>query len=95
MQKKKYITPVIEFEEYSLDMSIASNCAAVVNNGPEMLGYSVCASYAALDPFGSSVSSNDPIDGRTVNTNGNKNVSFYEENCDCYTTGSNQGYWTS
>ena len=86
--KKAYSAPQLELEIYNLSASIASNCAVVVNNGPEMAGtneyHSACGDFS--DPFPSTSSySLRP-----------SNVTFYEDtNCDCYTTGGSGSYWTS
>lgn len=81
--EKKYVAPKMEIEMYELNTAIASNCAVVVNNGPEMGSHQQCADYK--DPFGV----------MTLNE-GTYNVQFYEDtNCDCYYSASDTGYWTS
>lgn len=84
--RKAYSAPQLELEIYNLSASIASNCKVVVNNGPAIVGYqnTACSNYE--DPFPSTSSySLRP-----------SNVSFYDDVvCDCYTTQSGYGYWTS
>lgn len=84
--KKVYEAPTLEIEIYELDASIASNCYNVVNNGPEMGEHKQCDDYKG--DWGEF----------SLNRNSDKphNVTFYEDtNCDCYTTGGTQGFWTS
>lgn len=83
--KRKYTKPIANTELYSLNTSIASNCAIVVSNGPAVPDkYEQCSDY--VDPFSTfGMRSRSRI----------YNVAFYEETCDCYTTGSDTGYWTS
>ena len=50
MMKKVYETPDIIIERYELNKSIASNCATVVSNGPEVPGHEQCEDYD--NPFG-------------------------------------------
>lgn len=81
--KKVYEAPVVEIEYYQLDTSIASNCAIPVSNGPGLAEYhDRCDDY--VEPFSTFSARSLP-----------SNVQFYEENCDCYTTGGDYGYWTS
>lgn len=81
--KKKYTTPKLEIEYYTLDTSIASHCGIVVSNGPALGGHQACSDYK--DPFANYSARNAVY-----------NVQFYEDtNCDCYTTGGDYGYWTS
>lgn len=84
--KKVYEAPMLEIEEYHLDMSIASNCATVVHNGPAMGNHQQCDDYE--NPF---------IDDDEIATQSMPhNVTFYQDTgCDCYTTGGNGSYWTS
>lgn len=82
--RKAYSAPQLELEIYNLSASIASNCAVVVNNGPAMGEHTACEGY--VDPFPSTSSYRLRP----------SNVTFYEDtNCDCYTTQSGYGYWTS
>lgn len=81
--KKKYDTPLVEVEYYSLNTSIANNCANVVNNGPQWEEYQQCSDYKV------------PFSLYSVQEGVPNNVSFYEGLCDCYTTGSDGQYWTS
>ena len=85
MMKKVYETPDIIIERYELNKSIASNCATVVSNGPEVPGHEQGEDYD--NPFGnySMARRSKPY-----------NVSFYDDqSCDCYYTASGNGYWTS
>lgn len=80
---KKYISPTIEIEKYEMSSSIASNCAVVVTNGPIIGNHiTVCSDYNEFESI--SLFSKKP-----------HNVEFYEDTCDCYTTGGDTGYWTS
>jgi len=83
--KKVYQKPCMEKELYALDASIASNCAIVVSNGPAMETHTQCSDYK------------QPFAQPGIQTYGGPyNVAFYEDtNCSCYTTGSDNGYWTS
>ena len=84
-EKKKYTAPQIEFEYYKLDANIASNCAIVVSNGPQLGKHEQCSDYE--DVFG--------MYSSTYSLRGNYNVHFYEDtNCECYNS-SVFGYWTS
>ena len=88
--KKVYSAPVPEFQTYEMSQSIASNCAIVVDSGPEMPGHSLCKGYAEVNPFGfrDSISiQNAPV----------YNVNFYHDTdlCDCYVSSTDPGYWTS
>lgn len=81
--KKAYKKPRVEIEVYTLDTSIASNCGIVVSNGPALGDHAPCEGYE--DPFGTFSARSGPY-----------NVHFYEDtNCDCYTTTTEAGYWTS
>lgn len=81
--KKTYKKPMVEIEVYTLDASIASNCGIVVSNGPALGDHYQCEGYE--DPFGTFSARSGPY-----------NVHFYEDtNCDCYTTTTEAGYWTS
>ena len=83
--KKQYMKPSIELEVYELDASIAGNCQVVVKVGPEMGDHAMCEGYE--DPFGRATFS---LRSRPYNVN------FYADTgCDCYTTGSDYGQWTS
>lgn len=77
----------MELELYTLDTAIASNCGIVVSNGPAMGVHERCTDY--VDPF--------VFENNAALPFANKhNVSFYDDtNCDCYTSGSGYGYWTS
>ena len=86
--KKTYRKPELEVEQYTLDMSIASNCATVVSNGPAVDHHQQCDDY------------DDPFEGTDEFAffRGPYNVSFYNDTatvCDCYYTSSGHGYWTS
>lgn len=85
MTKKNYQAPKLELEEFQLDANIASNCGIVVHNGPAMGSHSQCEDYQ--DPFAMS----NGISLFSVP----HNVQFYEDTCDCYTSGGDYGYWTS
>lgn len=87
--KKVYEAPVLEIELYELDCRIASNCAIVVDNGPQIGNHTkVCDDYE--DPFKMSTES------LGEELQGTYNVQFYEDtNCDCYYSASDYGYWTS
>ena len=80
--KKTYVAPELVSEEYQLNMSIASNCKQVVTNGPAIGGREQCDDY--YDPH-----------RRTRTMTADYNVGFYEDTCDCYTTGGDSGYWQS
>ncbi|MGN1167063.1 MAG: hypothetical protein ACI4S2_11625 [Lachnospiraceae bacterium] len=81
--KKPYEAPKVEIERYSLDASIASNCAVVVHNGPEIGDHQQCEDYE--DPFAMSYSARSAT----------YNVWFYEDTCDCYYSAADGGYWMS
>ncbi len=84
--KKRYEAPLLEVERYELDANIANNCEIIVTNGPAIGDHQLCEDYP--DPFGAATYS--------LNREAIHNVQFYEDtNCDCYTTGSDYGYWTS
>lgn len=84
--KKRYEAPLLEVERYELDANIASNCGIVVSNGPAIGDHEECGDYEDL--FSTATYS--------LNREAIYNVQFYEDtNCDCYTTGSDYGYWTS
>lgn len=85
--KKKYVAPYLEFEEYALDMSIASNCSTIITPGPQMYPHTMCDGYDGPDDLNDDVSRMFSIK--------EKNLSFYEDTCDCYTTGGGNIYWTS
>lgn len=88
--KKSYMKPAMEIDRYTLDMSIASNCGTVVDAGPaapELGINSACEGWKKEDPFKFSPSE--------MSTMAVYNVSFYEENCDCYYTAGGEGYWMS
>lgn len=92
--KKTYVKPLIEIETYELSASIAPNCGNVISLGPGIPGsdeykYRMCDDYSdvgfmSLNP------------GYSLNST---NVTpFYQngaENCDCYYTSGNRGYFTS
>ena len=85
--KKVYETPLVEIEKYELDANIASHCGIVVSNGPALGNHSQCSDYK--DPFATQ-------SAQTFSLKRVYNVQFYEDNnCDCYTTGGDYGYWTS
>ena len=82
--KKTYEAPELTTEVYKLNVLIASNCAEVVSNGPERDGQAACSDYK--DPFVTQMArSTEPV----------HNVQFYEDTCDCYTSGGDSGYWQS
>lgn len=86
--KKVYKAPKMEIEYYSLDASIASNCANIVSNGPAVGNHQLCNDYE--DPFAMSDESGIALFG------GPYNVQFYEDtHCDCYYSSNDNGYWTS
>lgn len=87
--KKRYEKPLLEIEEYELNMSIAYNCAMVVSNGPAVGSHTLCSDYGAKDPF------EMDDEGDAVMAASVYNVSFYEESCDCYYSAGGEGYWTS
>lgn len=77
--KKVYKKPMVEIERYELSSSIASNCALVVNMGPEAPdAIEVCQDY--YDKTGESRS------GAAVSSYSlPHNVQFWsEQTCDCY-----------
>lgn len=87
--KKTYQRPAMEFEAYELDMGIASNCALVVDMGPEGPGDEgrVCQDY--YDKTGET-----PPAGTTLFSLPH-NIQFWtEETCDCYTS-AGSGCFTS
>lgn len=86
--KKAYTKPMIQFERYSMDQAIASNCKIVVSNGPgdEVMGYPQCDDYVKDNPFDSFSLQIRPM--------AVYNVQFYEHNCDCYYS-AGDGYWQS
>lgn len=87
--KKVYSKPLLEIEAYTLDASIAANCAFKINNGPEAPGHTGCDDF--VDIFGTL--NVQPSYGLMSKP---KNITFYlDTNCDCYTTGGDYGYWTS
>lgn len=77
--KKVYEKPLVEIEVYTLDCSIASNCALVVNMGPEATNaIKVCDDY--YEKTGESRSTNG-VSAYSLP----HNVQFWsEETCDCY-----------
>ena len=82
--KRPYIKPDMEIECYALDANIASNCAIVVNSGPQIGGHTGCQEY--YDYIGIPMPSTLKMQ---------HNINFYEDtNCDCYTTAGN-GFFTS
>lgn len=82
--KKVYKKPILEFESYELDRSIASNCAVVVSNGPAVGDHAQCTDYE--DPFAMTYSTRSAT----------YNIWFYEDtNCDCYYSAADGGYWMS
>ena len=85
--KKIYEAPDLEIETYELDASIASHCADVINDGPAIGDHTECENYNGPD-FG---------DVAAVSLFSLHNVIFYDDvdMCDCYTTGGDQGFWTS
>lgn len=82
--KKPYIIPDFEIEHYALDTSIASNCATIVKNGPEI------GERVACDGFEDIFDDEPVFYARSAH-----NVSFYEDVCSCYYSSSGQGYWMS
>lgn len=87
--KKSYEVPEVLFEEYQLNMSIASNCSIVVSNGPAMGNHTLCDDYE--DPF----STQNSTQGLRMAPR-KYNVFFYgDTHCDCYESASSSGYWTS
>lgn len=76
--KKTYEAPALEIEVYELSASIASNCALVVDMGPEGPGaIKVCEDY--YDKTGES------RDASAASYSLPHNVQFWsEETCDCY-----------
>lgn len=85
--KKAYKKPTLEIESYVLDSNIASNCAVVVTNGPEMGDHAQCTDY--VDPFATASAS-------VYSRSATYNVWFYEDtNCDCYYSAADGGYWMS
>ncbi len=82
--KKTYKKPMVEIEVYTLDASIASNCSVVVSNGPALGNHPLCEDYV------------DTMPPEELARSGPYNVHFYEDtNCDCYTTTTEAGCWTS
>lgn len=85
--KKVYSTPVFECEEFELDASIASSCTQNINPGPQMGSHQMCDGYDGPPDLG---------DGGLLSLFSEEvNLSFYEDTCDCYTTGGGNIYWTS
>lgn len=86
--KKVYKKPALEVELYELNKSIASQCAEVIDMGPDMAGaIKVCESWYESEglPY-------PPGKARTYS----KNIDFWNDTvCDCYTTASDKGYFTS
>lgn len=72
--KKIYKKPIVEIERYELNCNIASNCALVVNMGPEGPDcIKVCEDY--YEKTGEEISTFSLP----------HNVQFWsEETCDCY-----------
>lgn len=83
--KKAYEAPKLEFEVYELNQMIASNCAAVINSGPEHNGKDACQDW--LDLIGiTTYSAKAPA----------YNIEFYQDtNCDCYYSATDNGFFTS
>lgn len=75
--KKVYEAPSLEIELYELDTSIASNCATVVDMGPDGPGaVAVCQDY--YDKTGERYPEPTPWSLQ-------HNVDFWtEKSCDCY-----------
>ena len=77
--KKPYTKPMVVFETYELNASIASGCTNVVNLGPgdEVYGYTMCSDYeGSWDISLFSWEEGDHMQGMQTN--------FYPETCDCY-----------
>ena len=86
--RKAYVAPLLEIEIYELNSNIASHCGIVVTNGPSVGGKDACGDFP--DPF---TSIEEPV--AEINAPP-YNVQFYDDTtCDCYTTGSDYGYWQS
>lgn len=77
--KKTYVAPNLEIELYELNASIASNCALVVQMGPQGPGaIEVCDDY-----YAKTGESRDPSTAALYSLP--HNVQFWsEETCDCY-----------
>lgn len=77
--KKVYKKPMVEIERYELSSNIASNCALVVNMGPEApRAIAVCQDY--YDKTGESRS-----EAAVSSYSLPHNVQFWsEDTCDCY-----------
>lgn len=87
--KKTYVAPNLEIELYELNASIANNCATVVNMGDYGGGSGEPACNDYLDLVGK-LNPDSPSPWSRPH-----NVSFWENTCDCYTTASGDGYFTS
>lgn len=86
MMKEKYQRPILKFEEYELNASIASNCANVISFGPgDNYGNQVC------DEFGGD------FDVQTYTAQRTGKSAFYEDGgiCDCLYSSGGNGYFTS
>lgn len=90
MMKKVYHAPELEIEVYQMDASIASNCALVVEMGPEGPGaIEVCDDYYEKTGEAKSAKSFSPYALP-------HNVQFWsEESCDCYYSAGGAGCFTS
>lgn len=77
--KKIYEKPYVEIENYELSSNIASNCALVVNMGPEGPGaIDVCDDY--YEKTGET-----RTQSRIATFSLPHNIQFWsEETCDCY-----------
>ncbi|MDD6066789.1 MAG: hypothetical protein PUD04_09550 [Firmicutes bacterium] len=86
--KRVYEKPVAEIEMYELNSNIASNCALVVNMGPEGPGaIKVCDDY--YDKTG------DPRETKSISAYSlPHNVQFWSD-CDCYYSAGGNGCFTS
>lgn len=88
--KKIYAKPYVAIEKYELSSNIASNCALVVNMGPEGTGaVRVCQDY--YDKTGET-----PPESGIAMYSLPYNVQFWtEESCDCYYSAGGEGCFTS
>lgn len=88
--KKNYAKPYVTIEEYELSSNIASNCALVVNMGPEGPGaIEICQDY--YDKTGETRPKNG-IAAYSLPYN----VQFWtDESCDCYYSAGEAGCFTS
>lgn len=91
MMKKVYHAPELEIEVYQMDASIASNCALVVEMGPDGPGVP-SIQYVCDDYYEKTGEARITSRARSMP----HNVQFWtDESCDCYYSAGDAGCFTS